>query len=61
MTHTYCLRRLLALGPLTTEELREITGWESGALRSAIGRLMERGEVRAVPIRPRRNLYWLAQ
>lgn len=37
MTRTHALRQLLALGPLTFRELREITGWPprqtSGLLR----------------------------
>lgn len=59
MTHTYALVRLLEHGPLTMAELIEITRWSWNAVRSALGRLIEAGRVRAVPVGNRRNAYAL--
>lgn len=51
MTRIYALRRLLEHGALTFSELREITGWPDGSIKSAIARMSERGLVDAVPVR----------
>ena len=59
MTHTYAARRLLEHGPLTMAEFMEITGWSWNSARSALNRLMERGEVYAEKIN-RNRIYRLA-
>lgn len=45
MTRTYALKRLLEHGGLTRAEIAAITGWPEGAVRSAIARLCELGEI----------------
>lgn len=46
MTRTYAATRLLALGPLTPHEFREITGWPARACRNTLRWLAETGRVR---------------
>lgn len=60
MTRTHALRCLLEHGPLTWSELREITGWPEGSLKSAVARLLEYGSLDVVPMGRHRNVYRLA-
>lgn len=50
VTRTYALQRLLQHGALTWAEMLAITGWPLGALKCAIYRLTERGEVVSKPL-----------
>lgn len=38
--------KLLAHGPLTLREFREITGWPEGATRAALRRAVDAGRIR---------------
>jgi hypothetical protein len=61
MKKTYAAARLLEHGPLTLGEFIEITGWCKGTCEWALGELISLGTVAAVEVRPRLNLYRLAQ
>lgn len=45
MTRRHALRQLLAHGPLTLAEIRDITGWPQQVVRRALYGLMGGGEV----------------
>ena len=55
MSKTYALRKLLEHGPMTYAELLEVTGWSHPALKSALARTIERGEVQPIPGYSRRG------
>ncbi len=55
MTKTHALQMLLRLGPLTYAELLAVTGWSHPALKSALARTIERGEVQPIPGYSRRG------
>lgn len=60
MTRNYALKRLLEHGGLTRGELATITGWSDNAVRSAIARLCDKGEIVRV-VRDRRAVYEVAR
>jgi hypothetical protein len=41
MTRTYALKRLLEHGPLTTRQMRDITGWSCRQVNSTIDCLLK--------------------
>lgn len=45
MTRRYALVQLLRLGGLTLAQIRTVTGWPDGAVRSTVWHLCERGKV----------------
>ena len=60
MTRSYALKRLLEHGGLTWSEIGTITGWSYGAVKSAIVRLSDKGEIVRV-MRRHRFVYEVAQ
>lgn len=60
MTRNYALKRLLEHGGLTRSELVTFTGWSDSAVRSAITRLCEKGEIVRV-VRHGRSVYEVAR
>ncbi|MEY2686590.1 MAG: Winged helix-turn-helix DNA-binding [Pseudomonadota bacterium] len=60
MTRNYALKRLLEHGGLTRVEIAHITGWSFNAVRSAIRRLLESGEIRRT-VGARKSVYEVAR
>lgn len=60
MTRTHAARMLLAHGPLSMAQLKEITGWQQKHAYNTIKALLITGAVKTMGLRSGMNLYALA-